>query len=126
MAADLMTNFIAVFLAETVKIAAKGSANWLGSNGKSLFYEELTALNLSETATVEEITKKLEAKPEAVQTIEKKIEESPEYVKELFEKVKTETQNNPIYINNIKAKNIENVFNQPTGTFNFTKKKKEK
>lgn len=125
MAADLMTTFIAVFLAETVKIAAKGSANWLGSNGKSLFYEEFTALNLSEAATVEEITKQLEAKPKAVQTIEKKIDESPEYVKELFEKVKTETQNNPIYINNIKAKKIENVFNQPTGTFNFTKGNKK-
>lgn len=124
MEAGLITIFMAVFLAETVKNAAKGSANWLGSNSKSLFYEDFTALNLSETATVEEITKQLEAKPEAVQTIEKKIDASPEYVKELFEKVKTETQNNPIYINNIKAKNIENVFNQPTGTFNFTKGKK--
>jgi len=125
MDAGLMTNFIAVFLAETVKIAAKGSANWLSSNGNSLFYNEFTAMNLNETATVEEITKQLEAKPEAVQAIEKKIEESPEYVKELFEKVKTETQNNPIYINNIKAKKIENQFNQPTGTFNFTKGNKK-
>lgn len=124
MEAGLITIFMAVFLSETVKNAAKGSANWMASNGKSLFYEDFTELNLSETATVEEITKQLEAKPEAVQTIEKKIEESPEYVKELFEKVKTETQNNPIYINTIKAKKIENVFNQPTGTFNFTKGKK--
>lgn len=117
---------MAVFLSETVKNAAKGSANWMASNGKSLFYEDFTALNLSETATVEEITKQLEAKPEVAKTIEKKIEESPEYVKELFEKVKTETQNNPIYINTIKAKKIENVFNQPTGTFTFTKENKKK
>lgn len=126
MEAGLITIFMAVFLSETVKNAAKGSANWMASNGKSLFYEDFTALNLSETATVEEITKQLEAKPEVAKTIEKKIEESPEYVKELFEKVKTETQNNPIYINTIKAKKIENVFNQPTGTFTFTKENKKK
>lgn len=125
MEAGLVTIFMAVFLAETVKNAAKGSANWMASNGKSLFYDEFLTLELSETATVEEITKQLEAKPEAVQTIEKKIDKSPEYVKELFEKVKTETQNNPIYINNIKAKNIENVFYQPSGTFNFTKGNKK-
>lgn len=114
---------LGVFLSETVKNVAKGSANWIGSNGKSLFYDEFTALGLSESATPEEIIKQLEAKPQMIEVIEQKVESSPDYVKELFEVIKAQIKNNSGNVNNVNAENIENVFNQPTGTFNFTHNK---
>ncbi len=117
------TNFLALllgtFLAETVKNVAKGSANRLGSNGKSWFYPEFTSLGLSESATPEEIIKQLEAKPEMIEVIQQKVESSPAYVKELFEITKTRIMSNSGNVNNINANKIENVLNQPTGTFNF-------
>ena len=115
--------FLGAFMAETVKNVAKGSANWIGSNGKSLFYNEFIELGLGESATPEEITKQLKAKPEIIEVIEQKIESSPDYVKELFEEIKAQTKNNSGNINNIKAEKIENVLNQPSGTFNFTHNK---
>jgi hypothetical protein len=123
MEVGLGTLLLGVFLSETVKNFAKGSANWLGANGKSLFYDEFTALGLSEAAAPEAIAERLEARPEIVETIEQKIAAAPHEVKELLEHLKTQTNKNSVNINNIKAKTIENVINQPTGTFNFTHKK---
>jgi hypothetical protein len=122
MEVGLGTLFLAVFLAETVKNFAKGSANWIGSNGKFLFYDEFTALGLSESATPEAIARQLEAKPEIIEVIEQKVETNPEFIKELFEIIKAQVKNNQGNINKIKAEKIENVFNQPSGTFNFTHK----
>ena len=121
------TNFgalvIGTFLAETVKNIAKGSSNWIGENGKSLFYEEFTTLGLNESSTPEEIAKQLEAKPKIAEAIQHKVESSPDYVKELFEVIKSQIKNNSGNVNNVNAENIENVLNQPTGTFNFTHNK---
>ena len=121
------TNFMALvlgtFLAETVKNVAKGSANWIASNGNSLFQPEIISLGLSESATPKEIYAKLQAKPEMIQVIEQKIEKSPDDVKALFEATKTQITNSIGNVNNITAENIENIFNQPSGTFNFTHKK---
>ena len=121
------TNFMALvlgtFLAETVKNVAKGSANWIAENGNSLFQTEIISLGLSESATPEEIAEKLKAKPEMIKVIEQKIEEKPDFVKASFEATKTQITNSIGNVNNINAKNIENVLNQPSGTFNFTHKK---
>lgn len=102
---------LGVFLSETVKNVAKGSANWIGSNGESLFYSEITSLGLSESATPEEITKQLQAKPEIVRVIEQKVEASPDYVRELLEIVKEQINNDSGVIMNTFAKNIGTVIN---------------
>ena len=66
--------FLAVFLTETIKNVAKGSANWLKDNGEFLFYSEITQLGLSQSATVEETALQLEAKPEMVKVIQNKVD----------------------------------------------------
>jgi hypothetical protein len=104
--------FCAVFLTETIKIAAKGTANWLKDNGEVLFYNEITQLGLNQSATTEELAKQLEAKPEFIEAIQNKVVASPDFVKELFKSVKEQTEKE------FEAKNVVNAKN--IGTNNFS------
>lgn len=116
----LGTLVLGVFLAETVKNIAKGSANWLKDNGKSLFYEEFIQLDLGEFASPEQITKQLEAKPEVIETLQKKIEASPDYVKQLFEEIKQKFEQKLEGKNVINAENIGTVINDSQAPITIT------
>ncbi len=112
--------FLAVFLTETIKNVAKGSANWLKDNGEFLFYNEITQLSLDEYATVEEIALQLEAKPEMVKVIQNKVDESPDFVKELFETVKEQTQKQFDAKNVVNAKNVGTIINDSNAPTTIT------
>lgn len=112
--------FLGVFLAETVKIAAKGSANWIKENGESYFYQEFTKLGISELSKPEQISKQLESKPEIIKVITDKVEQSPDFVKELYEKIKSEIENQYSAKNVIKAKNIGTVINDSQAPITIT------
>ncbi len=107
-----MENFNAqvagVFLAETVKNVAKGSANALYSNFNLLFYSEITTLGLSEATGVDEIANQLEAKPEMLESIQLKLLAFPKLAEEMSNTIKKNTRK----LNKIQANNyIEKVDN---------------
>lgn len=111
---------LGTFLAETVKIVAKGTANWVAANGESLFYSEITALGLAETAEPADIAKQLDANPAMMTMIERKIDASPDFVKELFENLKKELENNSAGRNIVQAKNIGTVINEAHSPITIT------
>jgi len=82
---------IGVFLAETVKNVAKGSANILYNNFNLLFYSEITTLGLNDSTNAEEITKHLEAKPEVLETVRQKLNAHPNLVEEMSKTIKEQT-----------------------------------
>jgi hypothetical protein len=120
MDANFTATFCAVFLTETIKNVAKGSANWLKDNGESLFYEEFTQLGLNQSATTEELAKQLEAKPEVIEAIQTKVAASPDFVKELFETVKEQTQKQFDAKNVINAKNVGTIINDSNAPITIT------
>lgn len=120
MDANFTATFCAVFLTETIKNIAKGSANWLKDNGKSLFHEEFTELGLGEFATSEQITKQLESKPQVIEAIQNKVDASPDFVKELFEAVKLQTQKDFEAKNIVNAKNVGTIINDSHAPITIT------
>ena len=75
--------FLGVFLSETVKNLAKGSANSLHERAGKYLEPEFISLNLNAEDSTEEIQRKLEAKPEIKQTILEKLEAKPDLLKEI-------------------------------------------
>jgi hypothetical protein len=116
----LTATFFAVFLTETIKIAAKGTAVWLKDNGEFLFYNEITQLGLNQSATTEELAKQLEAKPEVIEAIQTKVAASPDFVKELFETVKEQTQKQFNAKNVVNAKNVGTIINDSHAPITIT------
>jgi hypothetical protein len=85
MGENLWLLFFGIFLAETVKNIAKGSANSLQQNIGSFLQQEFIALNLNSDETSEEIQRKLDAEPEIKEQIRRKIEENPNLLNQLTE-----------------------------------------
>ena len=61
------------------------SRHSLATSFTELFHTEIHTLGLSDNATTEQITKKLEAKPEIEEEILKKVEANQDLLKELIE-----------------------------------------
>ena len=90
---------IGVFLAETVKNVAKGSANLIYNNFNLLFYSEITALDLNDSTSPEQITKQLEAKPEVLETVQQKLNAHPKLAEEMIKTVREQLGNDLRTIN---------------------------
>lgn len=88
--------FLGVFLSETVKNLAKGSANSLHERVGEYLQPEFISLNLNAEDSAEEIHKKLAAKPEIKQTIFEKLDAKPDLLNEITEFMK---KNQGRYIN---------------------------
>lgn len=84
----LLIVFLGVFLSETVKNVAKGSANSLHERVSDYLKPEFISLNLNAEDSTEEIQRKLEAKPEIKQTILEKLEAKPDLFNEITEFLK--------------------------------------
>lgn len=74
---------VGVFLAETVKNVAKGSANLLYKNFDLLFYSEITELGLNNTSESDFVAKQLEANPKILETVRQKLSAYPELAEEM-------------------------------------------
>ncbi len=89
---DIFTaQIIGVFLAETVKNIAKGSANIVYENFHLFFDNEITALSLSDSINAGEITKRLELQPQILEKVQRKLMSHPTLAEEISKVIKEET-----------------------------------
>jgi transcription elongation factor GreA-like protein len=121
---------IAVFLAPYFKKAGEkiadktvetlfNSHEELAQKFKGLFKDEITTLNLSDSASVAEINKQLEETPQIKEEISKKVADNQPLLNELvtaFQKM-PQPEFSGISIN---AKNIGQIINNPAGSINQT------
>lgn len=117
-----MENFtaqiIGVFLAETVKNVAKGSANTLYNNSNLLFYSEIMTLGLNDSLNAEEITRQLEAKPEVLETVRQKLNDHPKLAEEMAKIVNEQSGNTRQVTANNYVENTESLtINQSGGQY---------
>jgi hypothetical protein len=104
---NFTAQIIGVFLAETVKNVAKGSANVLYNNFNLLFYSEITTLGLNDSTDAEEITKRLEAKPEVLEIVQQKLNAHPQLAEEMSKTIEASkvTYARDIFSSNVSSHN---------------------
>lgn len=108
---------IGVFLAETAKNVAKGSANLVYNNFNSIFHSEIIALDLNDSIDAEEITRRLEAKPEVLETVRLKLTAHPEFAEEMSKivnnsrHISANTYIEKIELNDISLDSLKSIFN---------------
>jgi hypothetical protein len=87
----------------------------LAGSFTGLFQQEIITLGLNDSATPEDVKKRLEAKPEVTLQALKKVTDNPELLAELNDQLKLESGG--LIIN---AKNIGQVVKENYGTINQT------
>lgn len=103
-----IATFCAVFATETTKNLAKGGANILYEQTKTLFNDELIALNLNGSETYEEIQNRLQENNAVKNSIEEKLQGNKELFDELTKFLK---ENPPNVTNNFNSTDNEKVIN---------------